>query len=185
MIASLFFCVLYERYEKQTPGIAIVLFIEISHIISEASMRWKGDNSMKHFRYILLCLSLIAAVGLMVGCGCGNPQDETSSSTSADSGSGMYETQTQESTRETMQESGSYPADLYETEYGSDDATGSMEDGAGSMATDEGMTVEPDVNGGPSQNGGLMEDVTDSLEQIGEDITGATEDTADGTRTRR
>jgi len=164
-------------------------------------MRWKGDKIMKHFRLILLCLSLMAALGLMTGCSCGNPQDETSGETSTESGSvGMPESQTQESTRETMQESDSYPADLYETGNVSENATEDMENGAGSMGTEEGMTSEPDAHGGASQNGGssgngagestsegggLMEDVTDGLEQIGEDITGAMEDTADGTRTRR
>ena len=143
---------------------------------------------MKHFRYILLCLSLVAAIGLMTGCSCGNPQDETSGSTPAETSfTGMTESQTQESTRETTPPTSSYPADPYET-YGT-------EDGAGSMGTDEGMTSEPDAHGGASQNGGtsngtdesggLMEDVTDGLEQIGEDITGAVDDAVDGSRTRR
>lgn len=166
-------------------------------------MRWKGDKTMKHFRYILLCLSLIAAVGLMTGCSCGNPQDETSASTSAESGSaGMTESQTQETTRETMSESSSYPADMYETDDGLYDPTNGVDDGAGSMGTDEGGRPGTDTNGGASQNGnssnagtngdngttesgGLMEDVTDGLEQIGEDITGAMDDVADGARTRR
>ena len=71
-----------------------------------------------------------------------------------------------------------------------------------SMGTDEGDRPGTDANGGASQNGGnsnagtngdngtaesggLMEDVTDGLEQIGEDITGAMDDVADGARTRR
>ena len=158
---------------------------------------------MKHFRYILLCLSLIAAVGLLAGCSCGNPQDETSASTPAESGSaGMNESQTQESIRETISESGSYPADMYETGDGMYDPTNGVDDGAGSMGTDEGNRPGTDANGGASHNGGnandgingdngsaesggLMEDVTDGLEQIGEDITGAVEDAADGARTRR
>lgn len=172
-------------------------------------MRWKGDKTMKHFRYILLCLSLIAAVGLMAGCSCGNPQDETSASTPAESGStGMTESQTQESTREPMSESSSYPADIYETGDGMYDATNGVEDGAGSMGTDEGMESGADTHGGASsqggssnggntngsstnggngtgESGGLMEDVTDGLEQIGEDITGAVDDAVDGSRTRR
>lgn len=163
---------------------------------------------MKHFRYILLCLSLIAAVGLMAGCSCGNPQDETSASTPAESGStGMTESQTQETTRETMPESSSYPADIYETGDGMDTTDG-MENGAGSMGTDEGMGSGADTHGGASshggssnggtsnggstnggtgtgESGGLMEDVTDGLEQIGEDITNAVDDAANGSRTRR
>ena len=148
---------------------------------------------MKHFRYILLCLSLVAAIGLMTGCSCGNPQDETSGSTLAETSStGMTESQTQESTRETTPPTSSYAADPYETN--------GMEDGAGSMGTDEGMTSAPDAHGGASQHGGstnggnangtgesggFMEDVTDGLEQIGEDITGAVDDAVDGSRTRR
>ena len=153
---------------------------------------------MKHFRYILLCLSLVVAIGLMTGCSCGNPQDETSGSTPAETSStGMTESQTQESTRETTPPTSSYPADPYEPN--------GMEDGAGSMGTDEGMTSAPDAHGGASshggsthgstsnggnangtgESGGLMEDVTDGLEQIGEDITGAVDDAVDGSRTRR
>ena len=153
---------------------------------------------MKHFRYMLLCLSLLSAVGLMAGCSCGNPQDETTASSPAETSStGMNETGTQESG---MQESSSSQGDIYETGNGYQDSTGGIEDGAGSMGTDEGMLPEDGTydsaydsthdrteNGstnGTDNDGGLMGDVTDGLEQMGDDISDAVDDVADGARTR-
>ena len=105
---------------------------------------------------------------------------------------GMTESLTQESTRETMQESSLYPVDPYETGDGMYDGTGGIEDGAGSMGTEEGMTMAPDAHGGASQNGvhgtdandGLMGDVTDGLESMGDDISNAVDDMTNNSRTR-
>ncbi len=178
---------------------------------------------MKHFRCMLLCLSLLSAVGLMVGCSCGNPQDETTASSSAESSSaGMNESETQESsTQETTQEPTSSQGGMYES-GDAQGSTGGIEDGAGSMGTDEGML--PDAgngtgtgsgsgsgsgngastgngtgsgNGtgtgsgsgsgsgtGTGDDGGLMGDVTNGLEEIGDDISNAVDDVTDGARTR-
>ena len=63
---------------------------------------------------------------------------------------------------------------LYDDPQNGINGTAGTEDGAGSMATDE-----------TNETGGLMNDVTDGLEQIGDDITGAVDDVVDGNRARR
>ena len=66
---------------------------------------------------------------------------------------------------------------LYEDPYETQDGiygTAGTEDGAGSMSTDE-----------TNETGGLMNDVTDGLDQIGEDITNAVDDVVNGNRVRR
>ena len=133
---------------------------------------------MKHFRCILLCLTLVTSLSLLAGCSCGRPQDETSATTT-------QESSTMDTTRPSMQETVETTpwettgmADtLYEDPYETQDGitgTAGTEDGAGSMGTDE-----------THETGGLMNDVTNGLEQIGEDITGAVDDVVNGNRARR
>ena len=130
---------------------------------------------MKHFRCILLCLTLAASLSMLAGCSCGRPEDETSATTTQESSS-------METTRPSMQETAETTpwettgmADtLYDDPQNGINGTAGTEDGAGSMATDE-----------TNETGGLMNDVTDGLEQIGDDITGAVDDVVDGNRARR
>ena len=147
---------------------------------------------MKHFRCMLLCLSLISAVGLMAGCSCGNPKNETTAgmpatretTTAAPRETSTQETIVQESTihESNVHENGTHAGDIYEngTYEGDIYETGNGTYHDTDHTTDH--TTDGTVHG---TDGGLMEDVTDGLERIGEDITGAVDDVVDGTRARR
>ena len=136
---------------------------------------------MKHFRCILLCLTLILSLSLLTGCSCGTPQDETSATTTqAPSSMEPTKPSTQETVETTPWETTGMADTLYEDPYETQDGitgTAGTEDGAGSMGTDE--VYES------TEHGGLMNDVTNGLDQIGEDITNAVDDVVNGNRARR
>ena len=138
---------------------------------------------MRNFRCILLCLTLVLMVGLLAGCSCGRPQDETSANFPEESSSaGISKPDTQDSTQGTTMEPDTSQADIYETGNGMQDSTGGIEDGAGSMGTDEGILPDTGMTNGTDD--GLMGDVTDGLDQIGEGISDAVDDVTNGAGTR-
>ena len=140
---------------------------------------------MKHFRCILLCLSLMAMLGLMVGCSCGNPKNETSANFSEESGSvGIKETHTQEPDTTGIMHESDTAGDMHESH-----TSGMMPESASSPSdiyeTGDGMTHDTEgIGHETSHDGGLMEDVTDGLDRVGEDISDAVNDVTESARTR-
>lgn len=128
---------------------------------------------MKKIRCMLLCLSVLSALCLTAGCRKDNKKESTSgadftetSSQSQSSASGGPSAAGSEST------SYGAPTDVYDgTSY-------EYENGAGSMATGEGIGQNGADRVPATSEGGLMND-------LGEDITSAVDDLRDNLETTK